>query len=469
MTDTIRIPPHDAVAEANVIGAALLAPERLADIADWLAPDDFYRAENRLIFAAVLALARRRVPIDAVTVGDALAANSGAISPGYVSRIAAETASAANVVAYAEIVARLAKLRRAIEVGTRLTSGAFNASADPSALAAEATQSLGALGVSPATGPQSAKRALSALFADMSASYAGSSALSGAPTPWHDVNAWTGGLEAGSLYVVAARPSMGKSVFVGQIAVFTALRGQRVLWFSVEMSAKQCMARAVANVGNVPYAWVRKPAQDDPDSDTNWQRAAMATESLSGADLSIDETPALNVVQLTARARRAHLQKPLGLIVVDHLHEMAVDAQRARFDYGAITQTCKALAKECGCPVVLAAQLNRALSTRSDKRPQLTDLRESGQIEEKADVVMLLHRDDYYDAADRPGVVTIIPAKGRDLSTPHEIYLRNNFSRMRMEDWEGEVPARRSAARDAADEAIGRWRGIASRSAGRAA
>lgn len=460
MTDILRQPPVDVTAEQNVIGALLLDPARVHDVADWLAPADFYRAEHRLIFAAVLSLVRRNVPVDAVTVGDALAANGAEISPAYVTELASNTASSANVVAYAEIVMRHAKLRRAIEIGTHLTASAFDASADPGIVAADAVRDLGDIARVSRSGPQSARHALKALFTEMSEAYANPSALRGLPTPWRDINSWTGGLQDGQLYVIAARPSMGKSIMAGQIATFTALRGSRVLWFTVEMSAKQCMARAVSCIADIPYAWIKNPHKDDEDSETYWGAVAAATERLTATGLLIDETPSLTVAQLSARVRRANLRSALRLVVVDHLHEMAVDVQRARFEYGAITQACKSLAKECGCPVILVAQLNRALGARADKRPVLTDLRESGAIEEKADAVLLLHRDDYYSPNDRPGVVTVIPAKGRDLAKPSEIHLRNRFDRMRLEDWDGPLPARNDPIESAASATRKRWSGV---------
>jgi replicative DNA helicase len=232
---------------------------------------------------------------------------------------------------------------------------------------------------------------------------------------------------------------MGKSVFGLQAAVFNALRGKRTAFFSVEMGSEECMARAVACVGQIPHAWVEHP-DAATENEGNWPRYSNAFDVLAASDLLIDETPLLSVRQMFARARRAHMQKPLRLIVVDHMHDMEIDPKNARFDYGIITQAGKTMAKEFRCPVILLAQLNRAAATRGEKRPTMTDLRESGEIEQKADVILFLHREDYYDASQMPGVVEVIPAKGRNIKTGETIYLANRFEQMRLADWDGDFP-----------------------------
>jgi replicative DNA helicase len=266
--------------------------------------------------------------------------------------------------------------------------------------------------------------------------------LLGLPTPWADLNGATKGLRDGCLYIVGARPSMGKTIFGLQIALNVALQSHRTAFFSVEMGRKEIMARAVACVGEIPHEWVEQPAMETPDADWYWSRLSMATTRINESQLLIDDTPALTIEQLMARARRAHLQAPLRLIVIDHLHDMATDASReARFEYGRLTQGAKTLAKECGCPVVLLAQLNRGLANRQDKRPTMTDLRESGEIEQKADVILFLHREEYYvPTTHLRGIVEVIPAKGRNLRLGKIIYLQNTYSEMRLQDWIGDIP-----------------------------
>jgi replicative DNA helicase len=292
----------------------------------------------------------------------------------------------------------------------------------------------------------SVKAGLRELFATMGERYEHPRGLLGLPTPWVEFNAWTRGLQRKRLYVVAARPSMGKSVFGGQLAVLNGLRGANVAWFSVEMTSAECMERAVSAIADVDYTWVQEPNKDDPDSDLHWAAVSRAMERLVKASMLIDDTPALSRAQFMARARRAHMQRKLDLIVVDHMHDMKIDPKQARFEYGEIAQAGKTLAKELDCAVVMLAQLNRALETRANKRPTMADLRESGEIEQKADVITLLHRDDYYDPKKNPGVVEAICAKGRGLKPRPPIHLQNRFGRMRLEDWAGPLPSARCEA-----------------------
>lgn len=461
--DTLRTPPMSIEAEQNVLGGLVLVPEALAKVADFLNADDFYRHEHRVIFAAIAALTERKQPIDAVTVGEYLSATGEPIELGtsYVCELAANTVSAANITAYAEIVAEKARLRKLIETGMRLSGDAFKAGAEAARLVGDAIHDLSGMATAHRGGLEPAKVALRKMFATMSDRYARGAGLIGLPTPWHDLNTRLGGLEDSTLYIVAARPSMGKSIFGGQLAVMNALRSERVAWFSVEMGAAQCMARAVSCIGGVPYAWAKNPDKDDPDADLYWTRVGDATSRISASPLLIDDTPSLSIVQLMARARRMHLQAPLRLIVIDHAHDMKINPKLARFEYGDIAQGAKTLAKEFNCPVVLLAQLNRALETRTTKRPTLADLRESGEFEQKADVVIFLHRDDYYDKKRNPGLVEAIIAKGRDLDCGASIFLANRFAQMRMDDYDGVA----SREPDATAEAVARWERVTGRAA----
>lgn len=465
--EILRVPPHAVDAERSVLGALLIAPESLAKVADWLTVDDFYRDAHRVIFSAIMDLSAKRQPIDAVTLGDQFVRNSeaGAIGgPAYLTELANATPGAANIVAYAEIVVEKARLRRLIETGTRLAGDAFDGRSGAQDLIATTVHTLSQMqagGVR--SGLRSVKTALRDLYAEMSSRFVREPGLIGLPTPWHAINERLDGLQDGNLYIVAARPSMGKSVFGGQIAVMNALRGDRVAWFSVEMTAAQCMARAVACLADIDYRWVRNPDNKNPDSETWWSAVTRANELLLRASLSIDDTPALTIAQLMASARREHLRKPLRLIVIDHAHDMKINPQLARFEYGEIAQGAKTLAKEMGCPVVLLAQLNRGVENRADKRPALSDLRESGAFEEKADVVLFLHRDDYYTRERNPGMVDVIVAKGRDVGTGAPIHLRHRFDRMRLQDWDGPEP---DANVDSdAGKAVARWKHFTSKRA----
>ena len=441
---TLRVPPHDLGAEQSVLGGLMLAPDAMAKVSDWLTEADFYRADHRLIFRAITTLIDRKSPVDAVTLGDWFDANDlagmmGGI--GYLIELANSTPSAANIVAYAEIVVEKARLRSVISAGTQLAEAAWGRGADSQQLIATAAHDLAQMQASKLRGGlEPAKVGMKRMQTELMARYQRGPALLGQPWPWKGLNDCTKGLRDGVLYVVGARPSMGKSIFGLQTAVFSALRGSNTAFFSVEMGADECMGRAVACVGEIPHDWVESPNDKDIDAEFYWVRLTDATQRIIESPLLIDETPAISINQLMARARRAHMQKPLRLIVVDHMHDMAIDPKQARFEYGLIAQGAKTLAKELHCPVILLAQLNRS-SAVAGKRPTMTDLRESGEIEQKADVILFLHREDYHDKNTHlKGVVEVIPSKGRNIRTGSTIYLQNTFSEMRMQDWIGDLP-----------------------------
>jgi replicative DNA helicase len=441
--EALRIPPHAIDAEQAVLGMLMLVPESLAKVSDWLAEDDFYRKDHRLIYRAIVGLIGRGDPVDPVTLADWFAAGGIEDLAGglrYLVELADSTASAANIVAHAEIIVEKSRLRAAIATGTQLVEAAWERGADSRLVIANASHDLAKVQTQTMRGAlEPAKGALQRMYASAMERMRRGPGLIGEPWPWIDLNRCTNGLRDGTLYIVGARPSMGKSVMGLQVAVFTALRGQRTAFFSVEMGAEECMGRAVACVGNIPHAWVEHPDQNVENEDY-WPRYSETIGLIDQSGLLIDETPVLSVRQMLARARRAHMQKPLRLIVVDHMHDMEIDPKNARFDYGVITQAGKTMAKEFRCPVILLAQLNRSAANRSDKRPTMTDLRESGEIEQKADVILFLHREDYYEPSKAPGVVEVIPAKGRNIKTGETIYLGNQFDRMRLIDWEGDLP-----------------------------
>lgn len=437
---TLRIPPHDIAAEQAVLGALMLAPESLAKISDWLAESDFYRADHRLIFRAVTALIGRGAPVDTVTMMDWFEANDlGELigGAGYLIELNSATASAARIVAYAEIVSEKSRLRAAISAGTNLVESAWKRGADAEQVIGTATHELAQMHASKLRGGlEPTKVGMRRMQSELMERYKRGPALLGQPWPWQDLNHCTKGLRDGVLYIVGARPSMGKSIFGLQVALNNAMNGNNTAFFSVEMGADECMARAVACIGEIPHEWVESPNDKDMDADFYWSRLSTATQRIIEAPLLIDETPAITRVQLMARARRAHMQKPLRLIVVDHMHDMAIDPKQARFEYGQIAQDGKTLAKEFKCPVILLAQLNRQSANRNDRHPNMTDLRESGEIEQKGDVILFLHREDYYDKnTHMKGIVEVIPAKGRNIKTGETILLKNIFSEMRMGDW----------------------------------
>lgn len=444
--DTLRVPPHSNDAEENVLGALLLAPAGLAKVSDFLTAEDFYNHAHRVIFRTICELSGSGQPIDTVTMMERIEADGMAEQIGgsaHLSQLANATASAANIVAYAEIVVEHARLRRAIEVGTNIAGAAFERGAQSEAVIAEGVRKLSGLQISRLRGGlQSARSLTGNWIAALSETYSRGESITGLPTPWAELNRKTHGLQKGDLIIIAARSNMGKTVMAAQLAEHAALvLGIRTAFFSLEMSANQLLARMVALRENIPHDWLMSPVGGN---ETYWPRVTDATVRLNSASLLIDETPSLTAQQIQARARRAHMQAPIGLIVVDHLHEILLpgrtSADRAH-DLGVASQTLKSLGKEFGCPVVALAQLNRELLNRSDKRPIMSDLRASGDIEQIADLILFLHRDDYYDKKTHlKDVVEVEIGKGRNIRTGERINLHNRFDVMRLDDWVGELP-----------------------------
>ena len=442
----LRVPPHDIGAEQAVLGALMLMPVSLAKIQDWLVEDDFYRKDHRLIYRAICGLIGRGDPVDTVTLSEWLESNDLAELVGgsnYVFELHSNTPSAANIVAYAEIVAEKSKCRRVIDIGTTLSERGYVAKLESQQILADAQYALGQIQASKLRASLvTAKGAMARMYADLMERYERGGGLSGIPTPWKAINEWTNGLEPGTLSLVGARPSMGKSAFALQTALHAASLGHRTAFFSVEMSDKQCMQRAVACWGNIPLAWLRDPKNDDPDAEMYWSRLERATADILAMPFLIDATPALTRTQLDARCRRAHMQAPLKLVIVDHIHDMKLDPKReARFELGDIAQMGKTIAKELECHVIMLGQLNRSLEQRANKRPIMADFRESGELEQKADIMMALYRDVIYDPQTPfRDVVEVLRLKGRDIGIGAPIMLQSQLDVMRMENWIGPLP-----------------------------
>ncbi|MCW0413501.1 replicative DNA helicase [Xanthomonas sacchari] len=444
--ESVRVPPHSNDAEQAVLGGLMLSPEAWPLVSDVLAESQFYRRDHQAIFRAIRELAEKGRPFDAVTLGDTLESEGKLelVADGaYLIELASTTPSAANIAAYAEIVVEKSILRQLIEVGTETANMGFQPDGRSAAdLLNEVSQRIGELQPAQRGGLQLAGDSMSSWYERFTAKYHGGTKMTGLPTPWKGFNEATNGLQPSTLYILAARPSMGKSVWGLNLAMFLALRGKTVGLFSLEMSRHECHDRNVAALARVPHSFVTTPTEAEDDG--YMMRMVPAIRDLKQAPLYIDDTPSLSKRQFEARARRMHQRTPLEAIVIDHIHDFKIDAKMARFEYGAIVQTAKDLAKEWGIPVVALAQLNRNLTSRTERRPNLADLRESGELEQKGDVIAFLHREDYYDTPEQTthlqGVVELHFAKGRNIKAGARVHLRNRFDQMRLDDWEGPLP-----------------------------
>lgn len=436
-------------AEHAVVGAVLIKPAALTEIGDWIGPEHFLHAGHRALFAAAREFAAKGEAFDAVTAYEHFAGLGEHETALLAMDVAGGTWSAANVTAYAEIVVEKARLRALIDTGTKLTDAAFapqGRRADE--LAVEASGALLNLsGGSRARGPRSLREIGLRWFDELQERYGASGGLRGLATPWTRLNAITCGLDAGDLVVVAGRPSMGKSAMAVNLATSVALRDKRVMFFNLEMTGESIFSRCVASVGNVPLQWIRAGGKGG-DVDY-WPATTAAFKALRDAPLVIDDTPGLTAQQIVSRAKREHLRGALDLVIVDHLHLVKLGKGDTVRELQEVTGAMKALGKSLGCPVVVLSQLNRSLESRGDKHPQMSDLRESGAIEQDADLILFLYRDDYYAereerASAYPGWVELVVAKQREGETG-KVWLLNDLAHGRLEDYDGPAPDRAQA------------------------
>jgi replicative DNA helicase len=421
---SLRVPPHSAEAESSVLGGLLLDNSAWDRVGDLVRDDDFYRHEHQLVFAAIAALVNQSKPADVVTVFEHLqnlgqADKSGGLS--YLNALAQYVPSAANIRRYAEIVRERAVLRKLIAASDEIATTAFSPQgrsvAEVLDLAEQRVFKIGEESSRMKQGFQSMDSLVVDLLDRVQDMADNPNDITGVPTGFLDLDRMTSGLQAGDLVVLAARPSMGKTAFAVNIAEHVALNeGLPVAVFSMEMAANQLAVRIVGSIGRINQGRLRTGKLTDEE----WPRLTEAIERLRTVSLHIDETPGLTPSELRANARRLARQcGKLGLIVVDYLQLMSgtkSDGENRATELGEISRGLKMLAKELGCPVIALSQLNRSVEQRTDKRPMMSDLRESGAIEQDADIIMFIYRDEYYtkDQCKEPGVAEIIIGKQRN-------------------------------------------------------
>jgi replicative DNA helicase len=420
----LRVPPHSIEAEQSVLGGLLLDNSAWDRAGDLLTDSDFYRYEHKAIYAAIGALVNHSKPADVITVFEQLQSHGKAEECGgiaYLNALAQSVPSAANLRRYAEIVRERAVLRKLIEASDEIATNAFNPQGRAVSQILDEAEGrifkIGEEGSRTKQGFQSMDQLVVQLIDRVTELHEnGAEEVTGVRTGFYDLDRMTAGLQAGDLIVLAARPSMGKTAFALNIAENVAVQeGLPVAVFSMEMGASQLALRMVGSLGRINQSNLRTGKLGDDE----WGRLSEAVDKLKNANVFIDETPALNSAELRARARRQARQcGKLGLIVIDYLQLMSgsssSDENRAT-EIGEISRGLKALAKELQCPVIALSQLNRSVESRNDKRPMMSDLRESGAIEQDADVIMFIYRDDYYNKESKePGVAEIIIAKQRN-------------------------------------------------------
>jgi replicative DNA helicase len=420
----LRIPPHSLEAEASVLGGLLLDNSAWDRVGDLLSDSDFYRYEHRLVFSAVSTLVNANRAADVITVFENLQSLGKAEEIGglaYLNSLAQYVPSSANIRRYAEIVRERSILRKLVSVSDEIATSAMNTNGRPVPnILDEAEQkifNIGEEGSRMRQGFQSMGNLVVELLDRVEEMSQNPNDITGVPTGFFDLDRMTSGMQAGDLIVLAARPSMGKTALAINIAENVALKeGLPVAVFSMEMGASQLAIRIVGSIGRIDQGRLRTGKLQDEE----WPRLAEAVERLRTVSLSIDETPGLTPSELRASARRlARNCGKLGLVVVDYLQLMSGssggDGDNRATELGEISRGLKMLAKELQCPVIALSQLNRGVEQRTDKRPMMSDLRESGAIEQDADVIMFIYRDDYYNKDSKePGVAEIIIGKQRN-------------------------------------------------------
>ena len=419
--EALRVPPHSIEAEQAVLGGLMLAPEAWDRVADQLSEDDFYRRDHRLIFRAIGELSEKGMPYDAITLGEWFQAQNlvelvGGVS--YVAELANTTPSAANITAYASIVRDKSMLRQLIDAGTEIAGNAFQPEGrSTQELVEDAEKKVFGIAEAGARGRKGfvpMRKAVGEAFKILHHRYENRGTVTGLPTGFTDLDEMTAGLQPSDLIIVAARPSMGKTAFSVNMAEYAALKTKKaVAIFSMEMSASQLAFRLISSLGRINQQHLRTGDL----AEEEWPRISNAIALLSEAKIFIDDTPALSPMDLRARARRLKREHDLGLVVVDYLQLMQVPGNKENraTEISEISRSLKALAKELEIPVIALSQLNRSLEQRTDKRPVMSDLRESGAIEQDADVILFIYREEVYDKeSPRKGTAEIIIGKQRN-------------------------------------------------------
>lgn len=422
----VKTPPHSNEAEQSLLGALMLSANSWDKVADKIDESDFYRENHRLIFRAIAELSQQAQPSDAVTVAEWFASHGklDRVDGGaYVTMLANETPGPANILGYAHIVREKSILRQLIDIGSDIADDALNSAGRPSKeLLEEAEQRIYAIadqGAHRQSGYVSIQQAMAEAMDLLNELQESDGDLTGVPTGFTELDARTAGLQPTDLIIVAARPSMGKTTFAMNIAEKASIRYKvPVAVFSMEMSDSQLVMRLFSSLGQIGQDKLRTGKLDNHD----WVNLRSAMTMLKGAQMFIDQTPSLSPTDLRARARRMKREHDIGMIVIDYLQLMKVPGagDNRTQEISEISRSLKALAKELKVPVIALSQLNRALEQRPDKRPKMSDLRESGAIEQDADLILFIYRDEVYneDSPDK-GKAEIIIGKHRNGAIGH--------------------------------------------------
>jgi len=420
-TDRLNVPPNSLQAEQALLGGLMLDTGAWERIADAVGETDFYRPDHRLIFAAIRTLAERSAPCDAVTISEHLESRGQLVDAGglgYLGTLVKDTPSAANVAEYAKIIRERALLRDLIQAGNEIAASAYQTDGRViSDLVDEAERKVFGIaerGQRRGTGFKRLKDVLGDTVDRLDLLHQAEGDITGISTGFHKLDYLTAGLQRGDLVIIAGRPSMGKTTLAVNIAENAALgHGLPTAIFSMEMAIEQLAFRMISSLGRVDQSHLRNGRFADED----WPRINGAIQQMAEAPIFIDDAPALTPTEVRARSRRLQREHGLELIVVDYLQLMQVagTTENRATEISEISRSLKALARELRVPIVALSQLNRSVEQRTDKKPVMSDLRESGAIEQDADLIVFIYREEVYDAnTPRKGIADINIAKQRN-------------------------------------------------------
>ena len=413
-----RIPPHSLEAEKSVLGAAMLSEEALGDVAETVRPDDFYDKNHKEIFEAILDLNRKSLPVDVLTVSEELKKRGSLNMVGgraYVASLSSSTPTTSNAPEYARIVSEKAAIRRLIAAADGIVDKGYDGGMAASQMIDFAEREIFEISQSRQKGKYT--HIQEALLSNLDAIDKASQmedGLTGITTGFADLDAKTSGLQKSDLIILAARPAMGKTAFALSLARNAAVKGNAsVMIFSMEMAKEQLSQRLLSMESKVELQKLKKGNLDRRD----WEDINIAMDVLSGTNIHIDDTAGISIMEMKSKCRRLKAEKGLDLVVIDYLQLMnpEVKADSRTQEISVLSRNLKLLARELDCPVLVLSQLSRAPETRTDHRPMLSDLRESGSIEQDADIVIFLYRDEYYNKenTEKPGECEVIVAKHR--------------------------------------------------------
>lgn len=413
-----RIPPQNLEAEQAVLGAILLEKDALFRVIEYLTPEDFYRSAHQRIYRAMQEVSESGEPVDLITItadlqNKKILEEVGGVS--YLTDLANSVPTAANIEYYAKIVEEKAILRRLIKVATEIASTGYSESEEISQIIGNAEKKIIELSQKRINdGFVPIKDILMETMDRIEHLHNKKGGITGIPSGFTDLDKMTSGFQKSDLIIIAARPSVGKTAFALNVAQNVAARAKEtVAIFSLEMSAQQLVQRMIAAEGNIDGHKLRTGLMEEND----WQKLTMAMSTLSEAPIYIDDTPGINVYDIRAKARRLKAEKGLGLILIDYLqliHGRGKSDNRQQ-EISEISRQLKGIARELEVPVIALSQLSRAVEQRQDKRPMLSDIRESGSIEQDADIVAFLYRDDYYNQeSEKQNIIEIIIGKQRN-------------------------------------------------------